>query len=150
LVVVSNLYQQHRGKDSYFWEAQRLTLRDCSAVDLKQTFVDVVSGIEDLRDAQSTLDLAMKTTGKALAEWEGWNWKPSVLNEAELTESEWKKSLDHKGNLDSLSAEERELVQARAQFFNIAMMRYSLAPPPEEARGLYVVTKPRLGLANYQ
>ncbi|WP_255948075.1 NAD(P)/FAD-dependent oxidoreductase [Streptomyces odontomachi] len=137
LVVVSNLYQQNRGQDSYFWEAQRLTLRDCSAEELKQSFVDIVSGIEDLRDAQATLDLAVRTTSKAMTEWEGWNWKSS-------TGEEWQK-----GDPDSLTNEEREMEDARAQFFNTALQR-SLGPVPEQARGLYVVTEPRLGLAHYK
>jgi flavin-dependent dehydrogenase len=136
LVVVSNLYQQNKGKDSYFWEAQRLTLRDCSAEELKQSFVEIVSGIEDLRDAQATLDLAVETTGKAMTEWEGWNWKSS-------TGEEWKK-----GDADALPPEERELAGARSQFFNTALQR-ALGPVPEKARGLYVVTEPRLGLALY-
>jgi flavin-dependent dehydrogenase len=134
LVVVSNLYQQNKGKDSYFWEAQRLTLRDCSAEELKQSFVEIVSGIEDLRDAQATLDLAVDTTGKAMTEWEGWNWKSS-------TGEEWKK-----GDFDSLPPVERELAGARSQFFNTALQR-AAGPAPEQARGLYVVTEPRLGLA---
>ncbi|MGH3428577.1 MAG: NAD(P)/FAD-dependent oxidoreductase, partial [Terriglobales bacterium] len=66
--VVSKLYQQYNGKDSYFWEAQRLTLRDCSAADVKQAFVNVISGTEDLWDAQATLELAMENAGDALTE----------------------------------------------------------------------------------
>jgi flavin-dependent dehydrogenase len=147
LMVVSNLYQQNRGKESYFWEAQRLTLRDCNDADVKQAFVDIVSGIEDLRDAQATLDLAVETTGKAMAQWEGWHWNPSALNHSELTESEWKKSLDHFSELDSLPPEERELANARSQFFETALQRSPMMAP-QEARGLYVVTKPRLGLAH--
>ncbi|MFI5782793.1 NAD(P)/FAD-dependent oxidoreductase [Nocardia sp. NPDC051570] len=146
MLVVSSLYQKNGGTDSYFWEAQRLTLRDCSDVDLKQSFVDVISGIEDLRDAQATLDLALETTGKAMAEWGGWHWKPSDLNSSDLNGSEWKKALEQNGDLDALSAEERELQEVRSQFFDTALQR----PPttlPEDARGLYVVTKPRLGLA---
>ena len=118
LAVVAALYQQYRGKDSYFWEAQRLTLHDCSAADLKQAFVDVVSGIEDLRDAQATLELVLNAAGKAVAE------------EFRARES-----------LEPLSAEDRELTQARMQFFHSAMVR-------QDAQGLYVVTKPQLGLAH--
>jgi flavin-dependent dehydrogenase len=120
LVIVSKLYQQYRGKDSYFWEAQRLTLHDCAAVDLKQAFVNVVSGIEDLRDAQTTLELAMEAAGDVLAE------------ERKLSTT-----------LDSMSPEDRELAQARVQFFKSPMMRAVHG----QGRGLYVVTKPRLGLA---
>lgn len=146
LMVVSNLYQQNIGVDSYFWEAQRLTLHDCSAGDLKQAFVDIVSGIEDLRDAQATLDLAMETTEKAMAQWEGWHWDPSSLNHSELAESEWQKSLDRVRELGSLPPQEQEQAQARAQFFSTALQR-SPALSGQENRGLYVVTSPRLGLA---
>ena len=149
MLMVSHLYQQNRGKESYFWEAQRLTLLDCSDVDLKQTFVDIVSGIEDLRDAQATLDLAVETTGKAMTEWGGWNWQPSASNQPGEAESEWQKGLARKDELAALSAEEQELVQARSQFFDSALQR-TLAPVPDDARGLYVVTTPRLGLAHYE
>lgn len=118
LVVVSSLYQRHRGKDSYFREAQRLTLHDCSAADLEQAFVNVVSGIEDLRDAQATLELVLDVADKAVAE-------------------EFRSNSNN--NLDSTSPQEHELSQARMQFFHSAMR--------QDVRGLYVVTEPRLGLA---
>jgi hypothetical protein len=149
LVVVSNLYQQNQGKDSYFWEAQRLTLRDANPDEIKQAFVDVVSGIEDLRDAQATLDTAVEATGMAMAQWDGWHWNPSALNHSELTESEWKKALDGSQDIDSLAPGERELAAARARFFDTAMQRV-LGPVPQGGQGLYVVTRPRLGLANLQ
>lgn len=119
LVVVSSLYQRHQGKDSYFWEAQRLTLRDCSATDLKQAFVDIVSGIEDLRDAQATLEFALDAAGKVV----DMEFRP-------------------KEDLDSMSSiEERELMQARKQFFHSAVTRQ------DDLQKFYVVTEPRLGLA---
>ncbi|MGH3848201.1 MAG: NAD(P)/FAD-dependent oxidoreductase, partial [Pseudonocardiaceae bacterium] len=96
LVVVASLYQQYRGKESYFWEAQRLTLNDCSATDLKQAFVNVVSGIEDLRDAQATLELAMDAGAKVVAE-------------------EFRST-------NAADPEDPELVQARMQFFHSAMV----------------------------
>jgi hypothetical protein len=117
------LYQQYNGKESHFWEAQRLTLHDCNVTDLKQAFVNIVSGIEDMKDAQMALGLAVKAAGKALAE-----------------------ELSPQRDLGSAPPEERELVQARMQFFHTAMMRQSVSPQ-EEARRLYVVTKPQLGLA---
>jgi flavin-dependent dehydrogenase len=124
LVVVSKLYQQYSGKDSYFWEAQQLTLRDCGASGLKQAFVNVVSGIEDLRDAQATLELAMEAAGDAFAE------------ERKMS------PLYNKKNLEPVLPEEQELAQARARFFKSAVLGL-----PQGVRGLHVVTKPRLGLA---
>jgi flavin-dependent dehydrogenase len=117
LVVIASLYQRYSGKKSYFWEAQRLTLHDCNAADLKQAFVDVVSGIEDLRDAQATLELAMDAAGKVVAE-----------------------QFRSQESFGPISPEEHELMQARMQFFHSAMVR-------EDVQGLYVMTKPRLGLA---
>ncbi|MCG8915750.1 tryptophan 7-halogenase [Actinokineospora sp. PR83] len=136
LVVVSNLYQQNKGKDSYFWEAQRLTLRDCSAEELKQSFVEIVSGIEDLRDSQAALDLAVETTGRAMSEWEGWNWRSS-------SGERWGKA-----DPNEPTADDPETAGARAQFFDTALQR-TAGPAPEGAKGLYVVTEPRLGLAVY-
>jgi flavin-dependent dehydrogenase len=118
LVVVASLYQRYSGKDSYFWEAQRLTLHDCDATELKKAFVDVVSGIEDLRDAQATLELALDAAGKVVAE-----------------------QFRSKESFDAISPEERELMQARMQFFHSAMVG-------QDVQGLYVVTKPRLCLAH--
>ena len=102
LVVVSKLYQQYEGKDSYFWEAQRLTLHDCGETNLKQAFVNVVSGIEDLRDAQAALEFAMDAAGDALDQ------------EKELS-SLYNKKSDPMSSEES--SEERELAQARAEFF---------------------------------
>jgi flavin-dependent dehydrogenase len=117
LLIVASLYRRYDGQNSFFWQAQRLTLHDCSADDLKQAFVNVVSGIEDLRDSQATLDLALAAAGQAAA-----------------------KEFRTKEDLDSMPPEDNEIVQARMQFFHSAMMR-------RDIRGLYVVTKPRLGLA---
>jgi flavin-dependent dehydrogenase len=133
LVVVSSLYQQYRGKESYFWEAQRLTLNDCSATDLKQAFVNVVSGVEDLRDAQAALDHTMKVAGKIFDQS-----IDSRRNDSDLTK-----------NIDSMSSEERELMQARRQFMESTMMGH-LPSHSKPAQGLHLVTEPRLGLARHE
>jgi hypothetical protein len=52
-----------------------------------------------------------------------------------------------KGN-DSMSSDEREIMQARWQFLESVMMGYSHSHS-KEAQGLYLVTKPRLGLAHH-
>ncbi|MGH3873028.1 MAG: NAD(P)/FAD-dependent oxidoreductase [Pseudonocardiaceae bacterium] len=125
LVLVSEFYQQHSGKESYFREAQRLTLHDCNVDDLRQMFVNIVSGIEDLRDTQATLDLVRTSAAKAHMEQIAW--------------------AQHKVKFDSMASGEQETVQARIKFMESFM---HFARSPEEAvRGLYVVTKPRLGLA---
>lgn len=132
LVIVSSLYQRYRGKKSYFWEAQRLTLNDCGTTDLKQAFVSIVSGIEDLRDAQAMLDQTMKATGEILEE----------------TFTPPKNALDSMKSFDSMSSEEREIYQAKWQFIVLAMMGH-LQSHSEAAQGLYLVTKPRLGLVHH-
>src|SRR5579884_4356688 len=52
MVIVSGLYQQYNGQESYFWKAQQLTHNDYSnSEQLIDAFTYVVSGIEDLNDA---------------------------------------------------------------------------------------------------
>jgi len=123
LVIVSSMYQRYRGKESYFWEAQRLTLNDCSPTDLKQAFVNIVSGIEDLRDAQATLDRTMEIVSKMDAR-------------------------DTAKSFDSMSSEEREAMQARMQFMESTTMG-DLVSHSKAAKRHYLVTKPRLGLVHH-
>jgi hypothetical protein len=62
MVVVSGLYQQYNGKETYFWQAQHLTHHDYDDSDaLSDAFLYVVSGLEDLKDstgARRELDVA--------------------------------------------------------------------------------------------
>jgi flavin-dependent dehydrogenase len=127
MVVVSTMYQQYRGKESYFWEAQQLTLSDCDGVDLRQAFLNVISGIEDLQDAQMTLDVVLGHMSKVL------DMQRALARD--------------KAGLDGMSPEERERTRAKVQFSNLAVARFSLSPR-DSIRGLYVVTRPRLGLAH--
>ncbi|MDI6696619.1 MAG: NAD(P)/FAD-dependent oxidoreductase [Anaerolineales bacterium] len=53
LVFLSAFYDVNRGRDSYFWEAQRLTQEDVNSENLKLAFLKLVTGIKDLKDAQS-------------------------------------------------------------------------------------------------
>ncbi|UVS79541.1 NAD(P)/FAD-dependent oxidoreductase [Actinokineospora sp. UTMC 2448] len=128
LVVVSSLYNQYRGKTSYFWEAQRLTLRDCAADDIELAFANVISGIEDLHDAQAALDLAVEVTDRSLAQ--------MIAMRKETPD-----------RAAAASPQESELAQARAQLFNSGKMGYAQTGGVKAAPGLYLVTKPRLGLA---
>lgn len=57
LMMVSAFYDQNRGQRGYFWEAQRLTGGDVEGFDLKQAFLSLVTGTEDLGDAARGLDL---------------------------------------------------------------------------------------------
>ncbi len=52
MVIISGLYAQYNGKESYFWQAQLLTHHDYDdSSALNEAFLFVVSGIEDLMDA---------------------------------------------------------------------------------------------------
>ncbi|HEX7240685.1 MAG TPA: NAD(P)/FAD-dependent oxidoreductase [Longimicrobiaceae bacterium] len=54
MLIVSTFYDQYSGKESYFWEAQRLSTGDLNAADAKLAFTHVVAGIEDLKEARQT------------------------------------------------------------------------------------------------
>ena len=53
LVFLSAFYDINRGRDAYFWEAQRLTPADVDANNLKAAFLNLVTGLKDLSDAQT-------------------------------------------------------------------------------------------------
>lgn len=67
MVIVSGLYAQYNGKESYFWQAQMLTHNDYNDSDaLNEAFLFVVTGLEDLMDAGKgirELDLTEITRG---------------------------------------------------------------------------------------
>jgi flavin-dependent dehydrogenase len=110
MVIVSGLYQQYNGKESYFWQAQQLTHNDYSNSDqLIAAFTYVVSGIEDLNDLgegnNSTMDMANK-----------------------------------------LTSEEVERASAMYQVYNKVFLRSSMSANTA-INGMYVATKPHLGLA---
>jgi flavin-dependent dehydrogenase len=51
-LLVSGVYEQYQGKDSYFWLAQRLVNEDGSLPEPSNAaFVEIVAGLSDLRDA---------------------------------------------------------------------------------------------------
>lgn len=54
MLIVSTFYDQNSGKETYFWEAQRLSTGDINAADAKLAFTHVVAGIEDLKEAGQT------------------------------------------------------------------------------------------------
>lgn len=121
VVIVSGLYQQYNGKASYFWEAQQLSHHDyANSPDLSEAFLHVVTGMEDLLDAEE------------------------VTSETpEPDENE--KGLDkHAGALTS-SQQTDEAVRARSQLYNKVFMRFSLSPETA-IDGLYIKTAPQLGL----
>ncbi len=54
LVLVASLYQSYRGKESLFWEAQKLSHRDVEPTDIQQAFRNIVTGLEDMSDAEGS------------------------------------------------------------------------------------------------
>jgi flavin-dependent dehydrogenase len=52
MVLVSTFYQAYRGKDSHFYAAQQLSPRDRQGLRLNEAFLNIVTGVEDLRDAR--------------------------------------------------------------------------------------------------
>ena len=50
LVLVSVFYQSYEGRDSHFFRAQELTRRDRGALSLQESFLNIASGMEDVRD----------------------------------------------------------------------------------------------------
>jgi flavin-dependent dehydrogenase len=52
LVLVSVFYESYRGKDFHFYNAQRLSSQDRVGLNLQAAFDRIITGIEDLHDAQ--------------------------------------------------------------------------------------------------
>lgn len=52
LVLVSVFYESYRGKDYHFYQAQKLTAREQGELHLHEAFLRIISGIEDLSEAQ--------------------------------------------------------------------------------------------------
>lgn len=122
--LVSATYQQHSGKESYFREAQQLTLHDIADWDLKQAFLNIVSGVEDLHDSGVILDFVMGDMTKSLS---------------------LGKEFFRNTGVNSTLPEEQELEAAKARFVSLVTGRFPLSPQ-EAVRGLYVTFQPRLGL----
>lgn len=52
LIVVSLFYQNYRGRDEQFYRAQKLTAGEKHRLNLHEAFLHIVTGVEDLADAQ--------------------------------------------------------------------------------------------------
>jgi flavin-dependent dehydrogenase len=126
LVVVSAFYQMHAGREEYFREAQRLTAGDYSDSDLVKAFINVVSGVEDLKDA-----------GK--------------VSPGDLLDSMVSLYAEHHGFVremksgGSLSLAEIKKGMARTQVVEDVQVEFSLTPETA-VNGLFVRTGSRLGL----
>jgi flavin-dependent dehydrogenase len=127
MVFISAFYNKTKGRTDYYETAKQLTHRDVSNTELKHAFLHLVSGIEDLTDAQETLpEVVMGEMSKKVEENLGLRQDKETLT-----------TLVEKGN---------EKVANNAQFFGAVEGFFSLSSAGA-VNGLYVVTKPRLGLA---
>ena len=127
LVFVSAFYDQGRGKDSYFSEAQNLSHYDVEKQGLRQAFLNLVSGIEDLSDAEAMTEHLMGEMSRKMGE--------------NLRMRQDKEALAQAG------AEQRELQEKNATFFDHVEGLGSLDVAVD---GLYVMVQPRLGLSHTQ
>jgi flavin-dependent dehydrogenase len=126
LVFVQCFYDQKRGKDSYFSEARDLSHYDMSGQGLKQAFLNLVTGIEDLSDAEAVTAHLMGEMNRRIGENHGMRQDKQALHSA--------------------ASEFRERAHKSSQFFD-AVEGFPSMTPESAIDGLYVTLRPRLGLA---
>ncbi|PKO19180.1 MAG: FAD-binding protein [Chloroflexi bacterium HGW-Chloroflexi-10] len=128
LVFLSAFYDVGRSKESYFWEAQRITQDDVPADFLKLAFLNLVTGVKDLKDVQSTdtHHFVLQEMGQRI--------------DANL------KYRQDKMKLASLKGEELEGARANANFFDSVEGLFTL-DKANAVNGLYVRTAPSFGLS---
>ncbi|MGE0461430.1 MAG: NAD(P)/FAD-dependent oxidoreductase [Vicinamibacterales bacterium] len=127
LVFLSAFYDVGRKKESYFWEAQRLTEQDVQTSDLKHAFLKLVTGVKDMSDVQTDAHrLVLETMTKRIDE--------------NLTMRRDKMALA------SMDNEGKERAQDNGRFFNSVEGLFALSEE-EAVEGLYVATTPVLRLA---
>ena len=113
MAIVSGMYQQYDGKETYFWQAQQLTHHDYDdSGAMMEAWLYVVSGMEDVKDR-----------GKPRRE----------LEVAEPTDAY------------SQPIEVSDRAAALYNLYNNVFFGTSMSPE-RASEGLYVTTKPRLGL----
>lgn len=127
LVFVSAFYDQGRGKESYFSEAESLSHYDVEKQGLRQAFLNLVSGIEDLSDAEATTEHLMGEMSRKIGE--------------NLRMRQDKAAMAQAG------AEQREVQEKSAAFFDQVE---GLGALDVAVDGLYVMVRPRLGLSHTQ
>jgi flavin-dependent dehydrogenase len=114
MAIVSGMYQQYDGKETYFWQAQQLTHHDYDdGAAMMEAWLYVVSGMEDVKDRG----------------------KP-------------RRELEIADPADAYS-QPIEVADRAAVLYNLYnKVFFGTSMSPERASdGLYVTTKPRLGLA---
>lgn len=111
IAIVSGMYQQYDGKETYFWQAQQLTHHDYDNSEaMMQAWLYIVSGMEDVKDIEQPhrgLD----------------------ARETPIEVSHWGKTFHG--------------------IYNKVFSSSSMSPDTAN-EGLYVITKPQLGLASVE
>jgi len=110
LAIVSGMYQQYNGKESYFWQAQQLTDHDYDdSGAMMDAWLYVVSGMQDVKDSHKPTTTAGPT---------------------------------------EVSTQPVEVTDRAMALYNLYKnVFFGTSMSPERAsEGLYVTTKPRLGL----
>ena len=127
LVFLSAFYDVGRTKESYFWEAQRLTKVDVETGDLEMAFLNLVTGIKDMTDVQgSAHHLVLSTMAQRINE------NLSLRKD--------------KATLASLVGERQDQANANARFFTSVEGLFAFNED-EAVEGLFVAAEPRLRLA---
>jgi len=109
IVLISALYQQYNGVQTYFWQAQQLTNKDYEdSTALNEALLYIISGMEDLKDTEHGA-----------------------------------KAHDLEGIANSIPESERASIAQQA--YHRVFWRASISPETA-IEGLYIVTKPQLGL----
>lgn len=127
LILVAGLYQQYRGNSSYFWDAQQLSRNDYSEADLNYAFMNIIGGLEDLKDAE-------RGSGQ------------HILHQTTSLYQDCIALMQKRQEWAKLTAKEREEALRKVRQFNAMQERPSLTPETA-VEGLYVERYPRLRLA---
>jgi flavin-dependent dehydrogenase len=126
LVFLSAFYDVGRSKESYFWEAQQLTKEDVQSGDLKLAFLNLVTGIKDMTDAQG-------------------NAHRLVLSAMARRINENLRFRKDKTSLAALVGARQEQVDANARFFTSVEGLFAMNEE-EAIEGLFVAAEPQLRL----
>ncbi|MFC4592049.1 NAD(P)/FAD-dependent oxidoreductase [Sphaerisporangium corydalis] len=126
LVLVSSLYLNYRGKDSLFWQAQKMSHQEIGESEVITAFKHIVSGLEDVEDAGSGGSALVYSEMKRLID--------TYFPEGSGRDDAW---------LATLSPEEQKRVLAE-----VRPLSSGDYPVSEETavNGFYVRTSPRLAL----
>ena len=127
LVFLSAFYDVGRAKETYFWEAQRLTQEDVDSSNLKKAFLKLVTGVKDLNDVQNE------------------DAHQFVLQEMTRRIDENLTMRKDKLALAAVEGKKEQKARENARFFDSVEGIFALNEE-EAVGGLYLVTEPQLGL----